>query len=139
MKRFFLLALVGTIILAIAMLGYTIVRGNAEKEATARRIHTLPEFRFTTLNGAAFTPAQVSPEKSLVIIHFLPDCPLLSGREATELVAHAPLFSNAHILMVSASDMRSLRAFGNVITSAIWAHLRLLSTAFARSDARSAR
>jgi hypothetical protein len=111
MKRFFLLALIGIALVAIAVLGFSIVRGNADKEAIAQRIRRLPEFQFSTLDGAAFTPAEVSPEKSLVIIHFLPDCHYCQG-EATELAAHAELFSSAHILMVSAADARSLRAFG---------------------------
>lgn len=72
MKRIIFLALVGMILLAVVALGYKIVRGNAEKDAAALRIRTLPDFRFFTDSMGAITPAHVPPEKALVIIHFLP-------------------------------------------------------------------
>jgi hypothetical protein len=46
MKRPFFLALLGGILLAIAFLGFKIIRGNAEKERIASQIQTLPELPF---------------------------------------------------------------------------------------------
>ncbi|MFY7999675.1 MAG: TlpA family protein disulfide reductase [Candidatus Kapaibacteriota bacterium] len=111
MKRLIFLALVGMVIASIAALGYKIVRGNAEKEAAQKRIQTLPEFHFQASNGADFTPSDIPPEKPLVIIHFLPECHFCQG-EAKELAAHAEFFQKAHILMVSAAEMKQIRDFG---------------------------
>jgi hypothetical protein len=111
MKRLIFLALVGMILLAVAALGYKIVRVSAEKDATALRIRTLPDFRFFTDSIAAITPARVPPEKALVIIHFLPDCHFCQG-EAKELAANAALFGGTHFLWVSAAESKQIREFG---------------------------
>lgn len=111
MKRLIFLALVGMILLAVAALGYKIVRVSAEKDTVALRIRTLPDFRFFTDSMGAITPARVPPEKALVIIHFLPDCHFCQG-EAKELAANAALFGGAHILWVSAAGSKQIRDFG---------------------------
>lgn len=111
MKRLIFLALVGMILLAVAALGYKIVRVSAEKDAAALRIRTLPDFRFFTDSTEAIAPAHVPPEKALVIIHFLPDCHFCQG-EAKELAANAALFGGAHFLWVSAAESKQIREFG---------------------------
>ncbi|MCU0426096.1 MAG: redoxin domain-containing protein [Candidatus Kapabacteria bacterium] len=111
MKRLIFLALVGMVIASIAALGYKIVRGNAEKEAAQQRIQTLPDFRFQTSNGNGFTPSDVPPEKPLVIMHVLPECHFCQG-EAKEIAAHAEFFQKAHILLVSAAEMKQIQDFG---------------------------
>jgi hypothetical protein len=111
MKRLIFLALVGMILLAVAALGYKVVRGNAEKDAAALRICTLPDFRFFTDSMGAITPAHMPPEKALVIIHFLPDCHFCQG-EAKELAANVALFGGAHFLWVSVAESKQISDFG---------------------------
>lgn len=111
MKRLIFLALVGMIIASVGVLAVKIVRGNAEKEAAAKRIKLLPDFRFETAQSQDFTPESVPPEKPLVIIHFLPDCHFCQG-EAKELAAHPQFFERVHILMVSAAEMKQISDFG---------------------------
>ena len=110
MKRLIFLAFVGIILLSIATLGYKIVRGNAEKDATALRIRILPELRFTQENGAPITNTDFPPDKALVIVHFLPDCHFCQG-EAKEFSAHPELLADAHVLFVSAAAITQIREF----------------------------
>lgn len=111
MKRLISLAFVGLILASVGVLAYKVVRGNAEKEAAAERIKTLPDFRFETAQIQEYTPTSIPAEKPLVIIHFLPDCHFCQG-EAKEIAAHAEFFQTAHILMVSAAEMKQIRDFG---------------------------
>jgi hypothetical protein len=113
MKRPFFLALLGGILLAVAFLGYKIIRGNAEKERIASQIQTLPELPFFTLEGKPFSRQQISPSTPVVIIHFLPDCHFCQG-EAKELAVHAALFSKARILMISAPNRQDIQQFGKL-------------------------
>jgi peroxiredoxin len=121
MKRLIWLVFVALILASVGVLAFKLARGNAEKEAIAERVKTLPDFRFeaASMLGASmasssaqdFTPADVAPDKALVIIHFLPDCHFCQG-EAKEIAAHAEFFQTAHILMVSAAEMKQIRDFG---------------------------
>jgi peroxiredoxin len=113
MKRPFFLALLGAILLAIAFLGYKIIRGNAEKERIASQIKTLPELPFFTLDGKPFSRQRVPPSTPVVIVHFLPDCHFCQG-EAKELAANAALFSKARIFMVSAANSQAIQQFGKL-------------------------
>ncbi len=115
MKRLIFLAFVGVILLSIAALGYKIVRGNAEKDATALRIRTLPELHFTQENGAPLTNTDFPPDKALVIVHFLPDCHFCQG-EAKEFSAHPELLADAHVLFVSAAATQQIREFAAAYT-----------------------
>jgi peroxiredoxin len=110
MKRIILLVLLACVLAAIGILGVKIVRGAAEKEAIAARIHTLPAFQFFTLDHTPFSNATLSAGKPVVVMHFLTTCHFCQG-EAKEFAKHPSLLAGAQVLMISMEGAATLAAF----------------------------
>lgn len=110
MKRLFSYGLVLCVLGFTGWLGVKVYRGNAEKDAIRAKILNLPDFGFYDLQGKAITASSLPPQKAVVILHFLTDCHFCQG-EVREIVRHAGLFRDAHVVLVSMQDAATLRQF----------------------------
>jgi hypothetical protein len=78
--------------------------------AIAQRPAILPEFRFSKLDGTAFTKKQVKTEEKSIIIYFDPTCDHCQG-EITAIGKRYKEFKNTSFYLVSANPKTEVSTF----------------------------
>jgi peroxiredoxin len=106
LKRFVLILL----LLIIGLLSYSVLKKNNAKAVIANRIKTIPQFSFTTLNGDAFTQANLKKETPTIFIYFNSECDYCI-HEAKSISKQLKLFKNTQLLFVSTEPTAQIKTF----------------------------
>lgn len=113
MKRTLALIGIASIICGMIMLTtYKAIQVKATIKSTIKRgeLSKLPEFEFENTKGGNFSYWDIETDKSVLIIHFNPDCDFCD-MEAKIILNYYEEFRNSEILMISKSSISSINEF----------------------------
>jgi len=109
-KRRIKVVLLAMVLGLLVIMGVLLTLKLREKKAMEDSLQHLPNFDFTTLDGASYTQDQLPEEMPTVFIFFHADCDFCQ-HEAQQLQEHIALLKNIQILMISEQPVHSIEEF----------------------------
>ncbi|MDA9970411.1 redoxin domain-containing protein [Flavobacteriaceae bacterium] len=100
-------------ILVLALLGYlvfNVVTKIQFKNAIEKKLETIPNFSFITLDKKVFTNSDLKLNTPTVFIYFNSDCDFCQY-EAQSISEHSTYFKNVQLLFVSTEDILTIKNF----------------------------
>jgi len=100
-------------ILVLALLGYlvfSVVTKIQFKNAIEKKLETIPNFSFITLDKKVFTNSDLKLNTPTVFIYFNSDCDFCQY-EAQSISEHSTYFKNVQLLFVSTEDILTIKNF----------------------------
>ena len=102
--------IIAVVLLFLSFMGFQIVQKLQYKEQVQQKLSTLPEFSFQTLEGSAFTKANLPKNNKAVFIYFNTECGycFYETKDISEQLEH---FKATTLLLVSNESKQAIKAF----------------------------
>ena len=99
-----------TLLTLIGFIGYKVVTKISNKKEISKRIKTIPNFTFYTLDGMEFTRNKLKDEAA-IFIYFNSECDYCQS-EAVKIRESIAEFKNIQLLFISFEEARIIKKFG---------------------------
>ena len=109
MKKKIKLIITIALLSIVGYLGYKIASKLNHKKEVAARIQHLPDFSFTTIQGAAFTQDHLQ-NKPTVFVYFNSDCDYCKS-EAAKIQKRLSAFKNVQLIFISFEKSEAIQQF----------------------------
>lgn len=109
MRRYILILVIAVFTLLISFFAYSIIRKNREHRISYERISRLPQFSFTTLEGASFSSCKIT-EGPVLIVRFHPECEHCQY-EISEILKSKIQASGVKVLLISGAGREMVIEF----------------------------
>ncbi len=126
MKKYLKIITISSSIFLFFFLGYQVFAKITIKSKVEKKLQTIPDFSFLTLENNVFSNKELEKEKPAIFIYFNSECDYCQY-EATIIQENIHQFDNIQILFVSFEDKEAIHTFSKQFELHIYDNVTFLS------------